>query len=71
MATNPWLKKNPAMSLWLSGANAMLAVARSRASAEAMRQATTASTLAARQMAEIWATTMFPGAAAAKKKRRR
>ena len=28
---NPWLKKNPLMSMWLSGANAMLGVARSQA----------------------------------------
>ncbi len=35
---NPWLKKNPLMSMWLSGANAAAGRARSVASAEASKQ---------------------------------
>jgi hypothetical protein len=35
---NPWLKKNPFLSLWLSGANAAAGRARSMASAEASKQ---------------------------------
>ena len=38
---NPWLKKNPLMSMWMSGANAVFGAARGRANAEARRQATT------------------------------
>ena len=35
---NPWLKKNPLMSMWLSAANAAAGRARSAASAEAGKQ---------------------------------
>jgi hypothetical protein len=38
---NPWIKKNPLMSMWMSGANAVLGSARSRATAEGKRQAAT------------------------------
>ena len=37
---NPWIKKNPLMSMWLSGANAVMGSARGRSTAEAKRQAT-------------------------------
>ena len=36
---NPWLKKNPLLSLWLSGANALLGVARGQMAAAAARSA--------------------------------
>jgi hypothetical protein len=36
---NPWLKKNPLVRMWLSGANAVMGSARSRATAEGKRQA--------------------------------
>ena len=36
--SNPWLKKNPLMSMWMSGANAVMGAARSRATAEGERQ---------------------------------
>ena len=35
---NPWMAKNPLLSLWLSGANALLSYSRSIAMAEAQRQ---------------------------------
>ena len=35
---NPWMKKNPLLSLWLSGANAVAGRARGAATAEAKRQ---------------------------------
>lgn len=38
---NPWTKKNPFLSMWLSGANAIAGSARSRITAEGRRQATT------------------------------
>jgi len=36
---NPWLKKNPFMSMWLSGANTVLNSALARATGEGKRQA--------------------------------
>ena len=35
--THPWTKKNPFMSMWLSGANAMLGAARGQAHAAIAR----------------------------------
>lgn len=36
--SNPWLKKNPFMSMWLSGANRMAGAMRGQATAQAKRQ---------------------------------
>ena len=36
--SNPWLKKNPFMSMWLSGANRIAGSARSQVAAETKRQ---------------------------------
>jgi hypothetical protein len=36
---NPWVKKNPFLSMWLSGANAVIGSTRGRATAQAKRQA--------------------------------
>jgi hypothetical protein len=36
---NPWLKKNPAMSMWLSAANSVAGSVRGKASAQAKRHA--------------------------------
>jgi hypothetical protein len=36
--SNPWLTKNPFMSMWLSGANKIAGSARSQVAAEAKRQ---------------------------------
>lgn len=41
--SNPWLKKNPFMSMWLSGANYVVGAARGRATAEFNRQTKAAS----------------------------
>ncbi len=51
---NPWLKKNPLMSMWLSGANAMVGSARGSASANAQRQARALVSESARQMMAFW-----------------
>ena len=40
---NPWLKKNPFMSMWLSGANKVAGAARGLAAAAVKREATRAS----------------------------
>lgn len=44
--SNPWLKKNPFMSMWLSGANSVAGSARGTIAAEAKRQSTAAITKA-------------------------
>lgn len=36
--TNPWLKKNPFMSMWLSTANRVAGTLRGKATAQAKRQ---------------------------------
>ena len=51
---NPWTKKNPLMSMWLSGANAVAGSVRGRATAEAKRQATTTMTRGVKQMVRFW-----------------
>ena len=47
---NPWTKKNPLLSLWLSGANALAGRARGAGAAEAKRQRTSS----AKQTARLW-----------------
>ena len=51
---NPWLKKNPFLSMWMSGANAVLGAARSRAAAEGKRQASTMMSRGIREAARFW-----------------
>jgi hypothetical protein len=67
---NPWIKKNPLLSMWLSGANAVAGSARSRATAEAKRQAATMMTHGVKQIARFWSVALTPPASAKKKKRR-
>ena len=52
--SNPWLKKNPFMSMWLSGANSVANTARGRIAAEAKRQSTAAITKATSDMFGVW-----------------
>lgn len=51
---NPWLKKNPLMSMWLSGANAVAGSVRGKASAEAKRQAKTMAATTSAQIVDFW-----------------
>jgi hypothetical protein len=51
---NPWTRKNPFLSMWLSGANGVAGAARGRASAEAKRQGTKAMQEGTRQMMNFW-----------------
>ena len=48
---NPWMKKNPFLSMWLSGLNAMLGAARGQTMAAAKRQASTVAAASARASA--------------------
>lgn len=50
----PFLKSNPFLSMWLSGANAMAGAARGAWMAEARRQQTAMVAEASRQMMEFW-----------------
>lgn len=43
---NPWLKKNPFMSMWLSGANRIAGTMRGQATAQARREINAAVTKA-------------------------
>ena len=67
---NPWLKKNPLMSMWLSGANAVMGSARSRATAEAKRQATAIMAEGTKQMVRFWTAGLVAPAPRKKKKSR-
>ena len=51
---NPWTKKNPFLSLWLSGANAVAGRARGAAAAEAGRQQATLAEQAVRFWSGAW-----------------
>lgn len=69
---NPWTKKNPMLSLVLSGANAWAGAARGLWTKEAQRQQVASTRAAAKQAASFWtAALMPPGGSGGKKKRRR
>jgi hypothetical protein len=68
--SNPWLKKNPYMSLWLSGAHAVAGSARSRASAETKRQAGVLVSDFNREVLKAWTGGLVTPAAKPKKRRR-
>ena len=51
---NPWTKKNPLLSMWMSAANAVVGAARGRATAQLKRKASTWMTQSANQMTRWW-----------------
>ncbi len=51
---NPWLKKNPLLSMWLSGANAAAGQARGQIAAAAARQQTALQKEAVRSWTGFW-----------------
>ena len=61
---NPWTKKNPFMSMWLSGANSALGRARGHATAAAKREAkkaaSTGTTVGTKQVVDFWANLLKP-----------
>jgi hypothetical protein len=69
--SNPFLKKNPFMSMWLSGANSLAGSMRGHASAQAKRQAATAMTKATHDMFDLWASALAPPRSKRKSRRRR
>lgn len=70
---NPWIQKNPFMSLWLSGANTLLGQARNQATTAVRREAnkavTAASNTAARQVADFWTAALTPPSSARKRRK--
>lgn len=60
MASNPWLKKNPFMSMWLSSANRMAAPVRGRVAAEAKRQANAIAHAAVAEGVKFWTEALTP-----------
>ena len=66
---NPWTKKNPFMSMWLSGANSIAGSARGRAIATSKRQASTMITQSANEVVRFWTAGLT--APTPKKKKRR
>lgn len=57
---NPWTKKNPFLSLWLSGANRVAGQARSQAKAEATKQRSALTRQAARFWTSPWLAPVKP-----------
>ena len=57
---NPWLKKNPFMSMWLSGANAIADKARSAGAAEIGRERASATKQATRFWTDAWLAALKP-----------
>lgn len=68
--TNPWLKKNPFMSLWLSGANAVAGSLRGHATAQAKRESTRAMNQLTKDMLAAW-TVGWPAPTRQTRKRKR
>ena len=66
---NPWIKRNPLMSMWLSAANTVAGSARSRLTAASKRQAATMMTRGAAQVADFW-TKVLVSPAGVKKRRK-
>jgi hypothetical protein len=52
--SNPWLKKNPFMSMWLSTANRMAGSIRGTATAKVKRQVKAIATEAANENVKLW-----------------
>ena len=52
--SNPWLKKNPYMSMWLSGANSVANTARGKIAGHAKRQSTAVLNKTSRDIFSFW-----------------
>lgn len=51
---NPWTKKNPLMSMWLSAANTAIGSARGHATAAVRREVASAQADVAQQVIDFW-----------------
>ena len=68
---NPWLKKNPMLSMWLSGANAVAGAARGRAVAVGRRQTATAAAAMTQAATQAWIAALTPPKPARKRSAKR
>lgn len=66
---NPWLKKNPFMSMWLSAANRAAGSMRAQATAEVKRQVNAAAAKATRDSLKALSGDTKPVAAKPRRKR--
>ncbi|KIF83134.1 hypothetical protein [Noviherbaspirillum autotrophicum] len=64
---NPWTKKNPLLSMWLSSANAVAGSARGHAIAESRRQ----TAKGVKQATALWTAALTPAPAKRKKRKAR
>ena len=69
--SNPFLKKNPFMSLWLSGAHSLAGTMRGHATAQAKRYAANTLTKATQDMFDVWTNALRPAPVKRKPRRRR
>lgn len=67
---NSWLKKNPLMSMWLSGANAVAGKARRRIMAESKRQGSAMMTRSLKQANDFWSGMLLAKPPAKRRKKR-
>ena len=67
--SNPWLKKNPFMSMWLSQANRIASVMRGQAAAQAKRQINTAVTEATNENLKVLIRGIAPASRKARTKK--
>ncbi len=64
---NPWMRKNPWLSMWMSAANQTMGAAQGTAKAAARRQVAGVQSEAVRQVMDFWA----PASAPAKRRKAR
>ncbi len=69
--SNPWLKKNPFMSMWLSAANRMVGSLRSQVTPQAKRAVNAAVAEAAKENVKLWSAALRASPAQSKPKRKR
>ena len=67
---NSWTKKNPFLSMWLSGANAVASSMRAHATAEGKRQAQLMAREGVKQVVNFWSDLLITQSFRKTKKRR-
>lgn len=70
MSHNLWGKKNPFLSIWLSGANAVFGATRNRMTAAMRRQTNAAITEGTKQVLAFWGISTPTRKRSAKRRRR-
>jgi hypothetical protein len=69
--TNPFLKKNPWMSMWLSGANAVLSASRAQWESAARQNQAAMTREAGKAVTEFWSDALTPPSSRKRTKRDR